>query len=225
LVEKCPLCEGLGAIENLGTTDDFVRAAIQRAPREKPVHEILGAISVQFKVEVARWDAERRKYWMGRDPKTGKLTSWFLHYDSEKVPSDDLLTNGGRDLIHNASFMTGSQPAALTYYAICNPGTFTPDPTDTTLSGEITTPTGLARHVCNQTVDGVTESFTHTAGQNTTVVVCAFKNNGGSAVTGIKGYGNFNAGAAGTLGTESSFSSLDLNPNDLLKLQVTLTLG
>jgi len=225
LVEKCPICEGLGAIENLGRIDDFVRAAIQTAPRERSIAEVLSGISVQFKVEVARWDQVKRKYRMGRDSKTGKLTSLFLHYDSEKIPFEDLLTNGGRDLIHNASFMTGSQPAALTYYAICNPGTFTPDPTDTTLSGEITTPTGLARRVCNQIVDGVTESFTHTAGQNTTVVVCAFKNNGGSAVTGIKGYGNFNAVAAGTLGTESAFTSLDLNPNDILKLQVTLTLG
>jgi hypothetical protein len=121
--------------------------------------------------------------------------------------------------------MTGSQPAALTYYAICNPGTFSPSASDTTLNTEITTPTGLARRVCNQTVDGVTESFTHAAGQNTTVVVCGFKNNGGSTVTGIKGYGNFNAAASGTLGTESAFTSLDLAVNDVLKLTTTLTLG
>ncbi|MCJ7634144.1 hypothetical protein MUP77_17370, partial [Candidatus Bathyarchaeota archaeon] len=138
---------------------------------------------------------------------------------------DDLLTKGGRDLIHNASFMTGAQPAALTYYSICNPGTFTPVDTDTTLNTEITTPTGLARHQCTGSVDGVTESFTHTASGNTTIVVCGFKNNAAPPITGIKGYGNFNNSSGGVLGTESSFTSLDLSQNDILKLQVTLTLG
>ena len=105
--------------------------------------------------------------------------------------------------------MTGAQPAALTYYAICNPGSFSPAAGDTTLATEITTPSLCARHQCTGSVDGVTETFTHTAGTNTTVVVCGFKNNGGGAVTGIKGYGNFNLTGpppAGTLGTESAFT-------------------
>jgi hypothetical protein len=210
--------------ENLGTIDDAVRTLVRSAPKERSVDEILRQIKVNFKVEVKRWDPKHKKYRMHRDPKTGKLSLWQLHY-TEEMSLDDLLTNVGRDLIHNASFMTGSQPAALTYYAICNPGTFTPAATDTTLNTEITTPTGLARHVCNGSVDGVTESFTHTAGGNTTIVVCGFKNNGGSAVTGIKGYGNFNAAASGTLGTESAFTNVDLQINDILKLTVTLTLG
>lgn len=212
-------------IENMGSIDDAVRTLITRAPQNRSVEEILKEIKVKFKVEVARYDPKRKKYRMVRDPKTGKLTMFQLHYDSEEMNLDDLLTKVGRDLIHNASFMTGTQPAALTYYAICNPGTFTPADTDTTLNTEITTPSGLARHVCNGSVDGVTESFTHTASGNTTVVVCGFKNNGGSAVTGIKGYGNFNAASSGTLGTESSFTSVDLQVNDILKLTVTLTLG
>jgi hypothetical protein len=221
LAEPCP-CE---TNENLGNIEDFVKAAIRKAPAERSIDETLRQIKVKFKVEMKRWDAEHKKYRMQRDPKTGKLSLWLLHYDSEEISLEDLLTNGGRDLIHNASFMTGTQPAALTYYAICNPSTFSPSATDTTLNTEITTPSGLARHVCNGTVDGVTESFTHTAGGNTTVVVCGFKNNGSSAVTGIKGYGNFNAASAGTLGTESSFTSVDLQVNDVLKLTVTLTLG
>lgn len=204
-------------VENLGPVEDFVRTAIQKAPHERSVEETLKGINVQFKVEVARWDPLRKKYRAKRDPKTGKLTMWQLHYDSEAVCLDDLLTKGGRDLIHNAAFMTGSQPAALTYYAICNPGTFSPADTDTTLNTEITTPAGLARHQCTGSVDGVTESFTHTASGNTTVVVCGFKNNSAGTITGIKGYGNFNAAAVGTLGTESAFTSLDLGVNDILK--------
>jgi hypothetical protein len=208
LAEKCPIC---GTVEYIGVVDDFVRHAIAKS---RNVDEALKRIKVKFKVEIKRWDKTKLRH-----------GGWILHYDSEEAALDDLLTNGGRDLIHNASFMTGTQPAALTYYAICNPSTFSPSATDTTLNTEITTPSGLARHQCTGTVDGVTESFTHTSGGNTTVVVCGFKNNGSSAVTGIKGYGNFNAASSGTLGTESSFTSTDLQINDILKLTVTLTLG
>ncbi len=204
-------------VENMGTVADLVRSAIRTAPKGRTIDEVLKAIKVKFKVEVHRWNEKLQRY-----------EDWLTHYDSEVACLDDLLTKAGRDLIHNASFMTGAQPAALTQYAICNPGAFTPADTDTTLNTEITTPTGLIRHVPNGTVDGVTESFTHAASGNTTVIVAGFKNNSGGAITGIKGYGNFNAAGpppAGTLGTESAFTSLDLNVNDILKLTVTLTLG
>lgn len=211
--KPCPC----GIVENIGSVDDAIRTALLRAPKERSIDEVLKEIRVKFKVDVKRWDLKTEKY-----------GDWKLHYDSEEKSLDDLLTNGGRDLIHNASFMTGAQPAALTNYAICNPGVFTPAPADTTLNTEITTPSGLARHVCTGVVDGVTESFTHGAGTNTTVVVCGFKNNSAGPITGIKGYGNFNLAGpppAGTLGTESAFTTLDLQINDILRLQVTLTLG
>lgn len=211
--DKAP-CPCADLSENLGTIEDAVRTAIRRAPKERSINETLRQIKVKFKVEVKRWN-----------PKTESYGDWLLHFDSEEKTLDDLLTNGGRDLIHNASFMTGAQPAALTYYAICNPGTFSPAVGDTTLNTEITTPTGLARHQYTGSVDGVTESFTHTAGGNTTVVVCGFKNNGGGPITGIKGYGNFSLVSGGTLGSESAFTSLDLQISDILKLSVTLTLG
>jgi hypothetical protein len=208
--------------ENLGTIDDFVKAAIQKAPIGRTIDETLRQIKVKFKVEIKRWDPKHKKYRMQRDPKTGKLSLWQLHYDSEELSLDDLLTKVGRDLIHNASFMTGSQPAALTYYAVGHTS-FTPADTDTTLNGE-ETGTGLARHVCNGSVDGVTESFTHTASGNTTVVICGFKNSTAGAVT-LYAYGNFNAASSGTLGTESTFTSATLQISDILKLTVTLTLG
>lgn len=219
LAKKCPWAcpEELGAVERIGALDDFVRTAILTAPKERTIDEVLNGIKVKFRVEVKRWNQAKKAY-----------GDWILHYDSEEKALLDLLTNGGRDLIHNAAFMTGVQPAALIYYAICNPVVFTPAPGDTTLDTEITSPSGLARHQCTGVVDGVNESFTHTAGTNTTVVVCGFKNNAAPPITGIKGYGNFNLAGpppAGTLGTESAFTSLDLNQNDILKLTVTLTLG
>lgn len=222
-MSKEPLCPcELGTVENLGTVEDAVRAAIQKAPKDKSIDEIIRSIKVQFKVEVKRWDPKHKKYRMQRDPKTGKLSLWQLHYDSEAVSLDDLLTKAGRDLIHNASFMTGTQPAALTYYAVSHTN-ITPADTDTTLSGE-ETGIGIARHQCTGSVDGVTESFTHTASGNTTVVVCGFKNSTAGAVT-LYAYANFNAASTGTMGTESTFTSLTLQINDILKLTVTLTLG
>lgn len=223
--------------ELLGFVQDQVQAQVLKSPHYRNIDELLADVGADIKIEVKRWTPSEavRKAYMALSQKEKEeyqtdsedYDPWILHFETQKK-LDDLLTNGGRDLIHLASFMTGSQPAALTQYAICNPGTFTPSATDTTLSGEITTPTGLARHVCSGSVDGITESFTHTAGGNTTVVVCGFKNNSGGSVTGIKGYGNFNAAGpppAGTLGTESAFTSLDLGVNDILKLTVTLTLG
>jgi hypothetical protein len=178
------------------------------------IDEVLKDISVHFRVHIYRWNEREKRH---EKP--------YLHYDSREYALEDLLTNGGRDLIHQASFLTGTQPAALTYYAITNAAGFTPAATDTTLTGEITTPSGLARHQPTGTVDGITESIVHTAGTNTTTVTAAFKNNGATAVTGIQGYGNFNAATGGTLGTESAFTAVSLNPNDILKLTVTITLG
>lgn len=214
-MSDCPCSKNVN--ENLGSIEDFVRTAILRAPKERSVTEVLGSIKVKFKVEVHRWNPDKYDY-----------EDWFLHFDSEERLLEDLLTKAGRDLIHNASFMTGVQPAALTYYAICNPAVFTPVDTDTTLNTEIITPSGLVRHVCSGVVDGLTESFTHVATSNTTVIVCGFKNNSAGPITGIKGYGNFNIAGpppAGTLGTESAFATLDLGINDIAKLTVTLTLG
>src|SRR3989337_1081522 len=196
-MSKHCMCPGCGENPN-GNINQFVRETIER----KGVEEALKEIQIHFKVEVKRWNQKTKCY--------GK---WKLHYNSKKVLLNDLLTKGGRDLIHNASFLTGAQPAALTYYAICNPATFSPADTDTTLNTEITTPSGLARHVCNGVVDGVTESFTHTAGLNTTVVACGFQNNSGGAISGLNSSGQLQSAVAGTLGSESAFQSLDLNAN------------
>lgn len=192
----------------------FNSKVFPQARRDKRVDEQLKGIYVHFRVEVKRWN-----------PKTGKYGPFQLHYDSKMMNIDDLLTNVGRDLMHNNSFIITTAAAQITYYAICNPATFSPAATDTTLNTEITTPSGLARHQPTGTVDGITESLTHTSSTNTTTAVVGFKNNGASTVTGIKGYGNFNASSAGVLGTESAFTSLDLNVNDILKLTVTITFG
>jgi len=156
------------------------------------------------------------------------LPHWEKVFDSEKMCIDDLLTKAGRDLIHNASFMNGSQPAQLAYYAITSTN-ITPSDTDTSLSGEITTPSHMVRHLLTQNWGGVTESYTHTAGNNTTVLVASFENNTGSGSIVVYAYANFNAASSGTMGFESAFTSVTLNSAagayDVLKITITLTLG
>ncbi len=200
-------------IERVGPVEELIR---QAAARSRRISEPSKLIIAQFKVDIKRWNPKLKEYY----PK------WDRHYDSEACLIDDLLTNGGRDLIHNASFMTGTQPAALTYYALTKNSSFSPAASDTTLSQEITSADGsqMARHQPTGSPGGITESFSHTTGQNTTVIVAAFVNNGGAAVSAY-GYGNFNASSSGTLGFESGFTGVTLQVNDALKLTVTLTLG
>jgi hypothetical protein len=146
---------------------------------------------------------------------------------------DDLLTNNGRDVIHQQSFMNGSQPLQYNYYAISSDATFSSDFTaaSTTINSEITTPTHMVRHIPGSNWGGVTESFTHVAGTNTTTVVSSFEYNlGSSGSVTVYGYGNANASSGVTIGFGSALSSsVTLNAtattSDVLKLTVTLTLG
>jgi hypothetical protein len=153
----------------------------------------------------------------------------------EKLPTtqcmlDDLLTTAGRDMLHNATFMNGAQPAQLNYYGISSTS-FVPAVGDLTLTGEITTPTHMIRHILTANWGGVTESYTHTASGNTSVMVASWENNTGAGSIIVYAYANFNAAApGGTMGFESNLSSsVTLNSAagayDVLKLTVTLTLG
>jgi len=132
----------------------------------------------------------------------------------------DLLTNGGRDLVHAAIIYASSQGPGFSYYAVCNPATFTPAVTDTTFPNEVTG-TGMARHQPT----GTGESVSHTAGQNTSVTVVIFTNNTGATITGIKGYANFKNGTDIQPCFELAFASTDLAVGDSLKLTITYTMG
>lgn len=112
-----------------------------------------------------------------------------------------LLTNGGRDLIHSASFNTAAQPAAANYMALANSATATtPAASDTTLTGEITTAGGgLIRKQA---------TYAHTAGTNTTTLTATFTANGSDslAVT-VSQIGIFNASSSGTMALKTALSS------------------
>jgi len=132
----------------------------------------------------------------------------------------DLLTNGGRDLLHAAIIYASSQGPGFSYYAVCNPASFSPAVTDTTFPSEVTG-TGMARHQPT----GTGESVSHTAGQNTSVIVVIFTNNTAGPITGIKGYANFTTDVATQPCFELAFTSTDLPVGDSLKLTITYTMG
>jgi hypothetical protein len=168
------------------------------------------------------------KHWV---KKNGILQAIWQKQPTLQCMLDDLLTNNGRDVIHQQSFLNGGQPAQFAYYAISSDATFSVDFTagSTTINNEIITPTHMVRHLLTQNWGGVTESYTHSAGTNTTTCVASFENNTGSGSLSVYGYGNANAASGVTIGFGSSFTGVTLNSAagayDVLKLTVTLTLG
>lgn len=107
-----------------------------------------------------------------------------------------LISNGGRDALHQQHLSTSAQPAAFTFGALTTNtgGGFAT--TDTTLASELTT-NGLARA-------GMT--FAHTTGTNTSTLTHTWTYTGTGAVV-IASFGNFNAASAGTLGEEDALGS------------------
>jgi hypothetical protein len=110
-----------------------------------------------------------------------------------------LLTNGGRDALHAQHMSTSAQPASFNYIAL-TASTTAPAPTDTTLTGEITTAGGgLLR---------AQATYAHTTGTNTTTLTKTFTANGSDVLpVTIAQIGVFNASTSGTLGYHTALSS------------------
>jgi hypothetical protein len=119
------------------------------------------------------------------------------HFGCQVMPHEPtmLLTNGGRDLIHAASFGTSAQPAAANYIALTANAT-APAATDTTLTAEIATGGGgLIR---------AQATYAHTAGTNTTTLTKTFTANGSDALpVTVAKIGIFNAATVGTMTFET----------------------
>ena len=156
-----------------------------------------------------------KKYWR-------YLIAFGTYLDWETIGEYplDLLTTNARDYVHLAIIYASSQGAGFSYYAVCNPASFTPAVTDTTFPSEVTG-SGMARHQPT----GTGESVSHTSGQNTSITVVILTNNTGSTITGIKGYANFQTNVATQPCFELAFTSTDLPVGDSLKLTITYTMG
>ena len=126
----------------------------------------------------------------------------------------NLLTNGGRDFIHNQAY---TNVAAGTQGSRCiavSTDSGAPAAGDTTLTGEIST-NGLQR--ANATTN------THTNGTNTSTLGITFTASG--AHTSVQKTALFNATSSGIMTHENTFSAVTLATNDQLQVTWTLTLG
>ena len=200
--------------------DDMIISMARKALRKK-VHGYTPDSTIPVICQIG----VQAKHWI---KKNGVFQAFWENLPVTECMLDDILVSAGRDLIHNASFMNGAQPAQAAYYALTSTN-ITPAAGDTTMSGELATPTHMVRHLLTQNWGGVTESYTHTASGNTSAMVASWENNTGSGSITVYAYGSFNAASVGTMLFESTFSNVTLNSAagayDVIKLTVTITLG
>ena len=151
------------------------------------------------------------------DPK-GKLTvngrRGFYTYETVTKDKPNLLTNGGRDFIHNQAYTNTSAGTRGSGFVAVTTDAAAAAATDTVLATEITT-NGLAR------ADADTK--THTTGTNVTTIEHTFTATG--THTAVVKSGLFNAASVGTMTHENVFDTVTLQTNDTLKVTWTLTLG
>jgi len=139
----------------------------------------------------------------------GNYTEWQFH---DKV--NNLLTDAGRDLMHNATLKATGQPAGAQWIALTQ-NTGAPADGDTALTGELTG-TNLAR---------ASSTYTHVAGEATSTLVHTFTNSTGSAVAAIVKSGTFNASSGGTLLFVNTFTTVTLQALDQLQVTWTITIN
>jgi hypothetical protein len=130
------------------------------------------------------------------------------------VNKHNLLTNGGRDFIHNQAYTNTSAGTQGSRYIAVTTDTGSPAAGDTTLTSEITT-NGLGRAAAT--------TNTHSAGTNQSTLGITFTASG--AHTAVQKSALFNASSSGTMTHEATFTSVTLATNDQLQVTWTLTLG
>jgi hypothetical protein len=143
-------------------------------------------------------------------------------YDDWKVLADNipnLLTNAGKDLLHNYGYIYVAGDAITTIganFIALTEATITPGVTDTTLSSEIAT-NGLSRAAAT--------TKTHTPAANTSVISKTFTASG--SFTSVLASALFTASSVGTMVHEANFStgSGTLISGDQLAVSWTITLS
>jgi hypothetical protein len=128
------------------------------------------------------------------------LAQYFGCAKMDAPPSMGLVTNGGRDALHQQHLTTGSQPAAFNYGALSANSGSGFAAADTTLAGEITTAGGgLVRKQM---------TFAHTTGTNTSTLTATWTANGSDSLSVVlASWANFNASSSGTMGEESALNA------------------
>ena len=157
------------------------------------------------------------RHLLGKDPKSGRP-----FYDEWKTIADNipnLLTNAGKDLLHNYGYIyvTASAVTAVgANFIALTEATITPAVTDTTLSSEIAA-SGLTRAAAT--------TATHTPAANTSVISKTFTASG--SFTSVLASALFTASSSGTMVHEANFStgSGRLISGDQLAVTWTITLS
>lgn len=127
---------------------------------------------------------------------------------------DNLLTNGGRDWIHNQAYTNTATGTRGAGYIALSADTGAPAAGDTTLAGEIVSG-GFAR------ADAGTK--THTNGTNTTTISNIFT--ASSIQTAIVKTALFNASSVGIMVHENTFTTVTCQIGDTLTVIWTITAG
>ena len=138
----------------------------------------------------------------------------YYTYDVVEKDKLNLLTNGGRDFIHNQAYTNTSAGTRGSGFVAVTTDAGAPDAGDTTLASEIASG-GLAR------ADADTK--THTTGTNVTTIEHTYT--ASATHTAVVKSALFNAASVGTMTHENTFTSVTLQANDTLKVTWTLTLG
>lgn len=141
------------------------------------------------------------------DGQRGYYTEWERQY------VHNLLTNDGRDFLHQQGYETSSLSTnGANYIAVSDDGT-APADTDSSLTGEITSG-GLSR---------AQGTVTHVAGNTTTQIENTFT--ASASHTNVQKTALFTAGSGGTMVNEATFNGANLENNDQLKVIWTITLN
>lgn len=158
--------------------------------------------------EVGRW----------HDDENGALEvngrKGYYTYEIIEKSKKNLLTDAGRDFIHNQAYTNTSAGTRGSGFVAVTTDAGAPDAGDTTLASEITTG-GLGR------ADADTK--THTTGTNVTTIEHTYT--ASATHTAVVKSGLFNAASSGTLTHENTFTTVTLQSNDTLRVTWTLTLG
>lgn len=158
------------------------------------INEVEQVVSIHAAGEAPAW------VWSDDAEFAAALGAYF-GCDVVSEPPAMLLTNSGRDALHQQHLGTSAQPAAFFYLALANSATATaPAATDTTLVGEITTAGGgLLRG---------SATFSHTAGTNTSTLTKTFTANASDSLpVTVSQLGVFNAASAGTMSYKTPLSA------------------
>ena len=165
-------------------------------------------IKVKYNVKIAK-----RKF-MPDD--SGKIISregirgCYAPWEVQNV--HNLLTDAGRDFLHQQGYFTTGLGANGGNYIALTVNTGAPADGDTTLTGEITDG-GLGRSQ---------GTLSHSAGENTSTIVKTFT--ASATHTSVQKSALFSASTAGTMVHEATFTAVTLESSDQLQITWTVTI-